>query len=271
MTVDRVPILMYHRVGLAKNDWERKYCVDARRFRVHMDALANAGWHALSIGDFFQWLAGSIELEGRPFLLTFDDGFQSVYEHAAPIVAAKGWPATVFVVSGLLGQTDEWCARQNPNGFTYPLMRQEHIHELRNQRFTFHSHTRSHADLPTLDDATLRMELAGSRAELKDAIGEPVDYLAYPYGHLDDRVVNAANAAGYRAAFSTQPGFNRRSVDLFRLRRLDVFGTDSAAALKRKIRLGSNDGSVGYTLKYALSRVAARLGSRQDAKDQGTG
>jgi peptidoglycan/xylan/chitin deacetylase (PgdA/CDA1 family) len=86
-----------------------------------------------------------------------------------------------------------------------------------------------------------------------------VDFLAYPYGHYDDRVLNAARAAGYRAAFSVQPGFNRRDVDRFRLRRLDVFGTDTARALVRKITLGSNDGSLGNWLGYGANRLLARL------------
>jgi len=75
-------------------------------------------------------------------------------------------------------------------------------------------------------------------------------------------VLKAAKAAGYAAAFSTQPGFNRHDIDRFRLRRLDVFGTDTPAALVRKIQLGSNDGSLGNVLRYGANRVLARF-SRQ--------
>lgn len=256
----RIPVLMYHRVGIAHNDWERKYCVSAARFSDHMHTLARDGWHAVSIKDFFSWLDGSVELPQQSFLLTFDDGFLGVHEHAAPVLAALGWPATVFLVSQLIGQRDAWCEAHNPSGVTYPLMDATHIRELRAQEFSFHSHTRNHADLPTLDDSALHGQLAGARDDLQTLLGEAVDYLAYPYGHYDDRVLHAAQTAGYRAAFSVQPGFNRRDVDRFRLRRLDVFGTDSAAALRRKITLGSNDGSLGHSLGYAANRLLARLG-----------
>ena len=73
-------------------------------------------------------------------------------------------------------------------------------------------------------------------------------------------MLKAAQQAGYQAAFSTQPGFNRQDVDRFRLRRLDVFGTDTPAALLRKMRLGSNDGSLGQSLRYGARRLLARLG-----------
>jgi peptidoglycan/xylan/chitin deacetylase (PgdA/CDA1 family) len=259
MSAVRVPVLMYHRVGEANNDWERKYCVSPQRFADHMRTLARAGWRAVSIEDFFTWLDGRAELPEQSFLLTFDDGFLGVHEHAAPVLKGLGWPATVFLVTQLIGQRDDWCEAHNPSGVTYPLMDASHIRELRGQGFSFHSHTRNHADLPTLDDHQLHDQLAGSRADLQDLLGTDVAYLAYPYGRYDDRVLQSAQTAGYRAAFSVQPGFNRRDIDRFRLRRLDVFGTDTATALRRKITLGSNDGSLGHNLRYAASRVMARF------------
>ncbi|RFC35554.1 MAG: Polysaccharide deacetylase [Candidatus Nitrotoga sp. SPKER] len=260
MNCERIPVLMYHRVGDAHNEWERKYCVSPKRFAEHMQILARAGWQAVTIEDFFTWLDGSIELPEQSFLLTFDDGFLGVHDHAAPVLTALGWPATVFLVSQLIGQRDAWCETHNPSGATYPLMDASHICHLRTRGFSFHSHTQSHADLPTLDDSALHDQLVGARDDLQTMFGVAVNYLAYPYGHYDDRVLRATQAAGYRAAFSVQPGFNRRDIDRFRLRRLDVFGTDNAAALRRKITLGSNNGSLAYSVAYTANRILARLG-----------
>lgn len=260
MTAVRVPVLMYHRLGVAHNDWERKYCVSPQLFAHQMQALVRNGWHAVSLDAFFGWLEGREHLQERSFLLTFDDGFLGVHEHAAPVLSAIGWPATVFLVSSLIGYRDEWCAAENPGGATYPLMGAHHIRELTAHGFRFESHTRSHASLPTLDDASMMDELAGARAELGDLLGHPVNYLAYPFGHMDERVVETARAAGYQAAFSTRPGFNRAGEDRFGLRRLDVFGSDSASALLRKIRLGSNDGSLANSVRYGTNRILARLG-----------
>lgn len=256
----RLPVLMYHRLGESLNDWERKYCVSPALFAEHMARLAADGWRAVSLADFFAWLEAGHALPEKSFLLTFDDGFLGVYDHAGPVLAKLGWPATVFLVSGLIGQRDVWCQSENPSGATYPLMDAGHIHTLMSQGFSFQSHTRLHADLPTLDDAALLDELAGSRADLQALLGESVVYLAYPFGRLNERVMAAAQAAGYRAAFSTQPGFNRRDVARYRLRRLDVFGTDSANALMNKINLGSNDGSTSNLIRYLLGRAFARFG-----------
>lgn len=259
-TTTRIPVLMYHRVGEAHNDWERKYCISPQGFAAHMQMLHTKGWQAVSLDQFMGWLDAQHELPEKAFLLTFDDGFLGVYEHAAPVLEKLDWPATVFLVSSLIGKRDSWCEQHNPSGATYPLMDADHIRALQGRGFRFESHTRQHADLPTLDDGALHAELAGARAELTALLGRQVDYLAYPFGRYDDRVAEAARTAGYVAAFCTQPGFNRRDIARYRLRRLDVFGTDSPAALLRKVRLGSNDGSVGNSLRYHGGRILARVG-----------
>ena len=258
----RVVVLMYHRIGTARNDWERKYCVEPARFAQHMHALARAGMQSVSLQDFFQWLAGRVTLPERSFVLTFDDGFLGVYQHAAPVLRELRWPATVFLVSGLIGGHDEWSRAENPDGIVYPLMDVTQIRDLRHNGFSYQSHTRRHPDLTTLSDTELRDELERSRLELEALVEAPVSYLAYPFGRYNDHVIEAARATGYRAALSTQPGFNRSGVDPFRIRRLDIFGSDSAANLMRKVHFGSNDGSVAAVLSYYGTRLAAQAKQR---------
>jgi len=252
-------VLMYHRVGHGRNAWERRYCVSPERFASHMNALRRSDMQPCSVEEFVAWLEGAGTLRQGSFVLTFDDGFLGVYEHAFRLLLQMGWPATVFLVSGLIGKQDAWTERENPSGKTYPLLGRREIEEMARGGFSFHSHSRSHPDLRRLSRRALMEELAGAREDLEDLLGRPVPYLAYPYGRHDENVVEAAKASGYRAAFSVQPGFNRRDVDRYRIRRLDVYGTDTAAALLRKISLGSNDGSWWRSVRYYADRMAARL------------
>lgn len=255
----RVPVLMYHRVGPARNAWEARYAISAQAYAAHMDALAQRGLRAVGIDALVAWLEGGPSLPDGAIVVTFDDGFRGVREHALPVMERLGWPFTVFLVSDLVGQQDLWTQAANPAGVTYPLLDAAEIRDMQQRGVNFHSHTRSHASLPTLDDAALADQLGGSRASLADLLGHDVPYIAYPFGHLDDRVEAATRAAGYRAAFSTQPGFNRADVNRYRIRRLDIAGTDTPTMLLRKIRLGCNDGSLGYSAHYYLDRVKSRL------------
>jgi peptidoglycan/xylan/chitin deacetylase (PgdA/CDA1 family) len=252
-------VLMYHRVGEARNAWERKYCVAPERFVRHMAALASHGLQAVPLGDLFAALAGPQALPANSVVVTFDDGFRSVREHALPVLERMRWPFSVFLVSDLLGQEDVWTRAENPDGVTYPLLCADEILDMQRRGVVFGSHSRTHASLPTLDDAELAGQLDGSRANLSALLGRDVAYLAYPFGHLDDRVEAAARAAGYRGALSTQPGFNRIGVNPFRIRRIDVYGTDTPATLMRKVRLGSNDGALTHAAGYYLDRMRVRL------------
>lgn len=260
MSAVRVPVLMYHRVGDVADATEARYAIAADRFQAHMEALSRAGHGAVSIDALVDWLEGGPPVPERSFVLTFDDGFAGVHEHALPILQHLNWPCTVFLVSDLIGGHARWLAGAAASREGHQrLLNAGEIHEMQGRGCSFHSHSRTHPSLIRLDDARLESEVSDSRQALSGMLGADVRYFAYPYGHVDDRVESTTRRAGYRAAFSTQSGFNRRGVDPFRIRRLDVFGTDTPAMLLRKIHLGCNDGSLAYAVRYYLSRVLSRV------------
>ncbi len=252
-------VLMYHRVGEARSSWERKYCVTPERFAAQMAALAHQGMQAVKLDALFASLEGKRPLPAGHIVVTFDDGFRGVRDHALPVMERMGWPFAVFLVSDLIGQEDVWTRSENPAGVTYPLLDAEEISDMQRRGVTFGSHTRTHASLTTLADAALADQLQGSRRQLAALLERDVQYLAYPFGHVDERVEAAAREAGYRGALSTQPGFNRLDVNRFRIRRIDVFGDDTPTMLLRKVRLGGNDGRLAHAASYYLDRLKARL------------
>jgi peptidoglycan/xylan/chitin deacetylase (PgdA/CDA1 family) len=254
MNSERIPVLMYHRVGDAHNMRECKYCISQQRFAEHMSALAQSNWQAVSADDFMAWQQGQKALPKKAFLISFDDGFKGVYEHAWPVLRQYHWPAVMFLVSNLIGQNDAWSKNESTGGRTYPLLNRTEIAEMALGGFSFHGHSRKHRDLTTLNDAELIDETEGCKTEL-NLLGIPCRYFAYPYGRFSEREMSAVKAAGFEAAFSVQPGFNRPDVDTFRIRRLDIFGTDTSAMLLRKIRLGTNDGSLTHLMRYYLYRI----------------
>ena len=258
---ERIPVLMYHRVGAPRAGEDRTYCITPAAFRAHMNALASAGYRAISTAEFVDWLDGVPgSIGSRSFVLTFDDGFSGLYDHARPVLRELGWPATVFLVAGMIGGDDSWAMAAHPTWPPSPLLDAAQIAAMSADGFSFHSHSLGHRSLGGLADSELEDEVAGSRARLQALLGGPIDFFAYPYGHHDERVVAAVKAAGYRAAFSVLSGFNRRDVDRYRIPRLDVFGTDTPRQLLRKIRLGTNDGSLATACAYYWRQLLPRVG-----------
>jgi peptidoglycan/xylan/chitin deacetylase (PgdA/CDA1 family) len=93
------------------------------------------------------------------------------------------------------------------------------------------AHTTDHLSLPGLGSAALREQLDGGRARLEDIGGQPVDLIAYPFGHHDARVREAAEVAGYRAGFSFLNGRIQDGQDRFMLPRFTMHAGHSRARL----------------------------------------
>jgi len=253
----RIPILMYHRVG-APESRRDIYCIHPGHFAAHMHTLANAGYQAVTADAFEAWLAGTQALPDNSFVLTFDDGFMGVHDHALPVLKSLGWPATVFLVASKIGQQSDWQVTTQYAMPPHPLMGTDELHRVQAGGFSLQSHSLQHHDLTTLAPDALARDLAESRTRIADLCGVAPRHLAYPYGRYNAQVAAAAAAAGFSLAFSVDSGFNAPAQDRYRIRRLDVFGSDSPSMLLRKIQFGTNDGSVGQLARYYLRRMLQR-------------
>lgn len=258
--LDRVPVLMYHRVDVNMALKERTCCVSPRLFSYHLHWLADQGYVPCKISEFDRWFRGEGGLPARSVLITFDDGFAGLLRHALPLLAKRNWPATVFLVSGLIGQHDQWTTREFGAAGANALLDRSQIAEMVRHGIEFHSHSRMHSDLTQLDDAALEAEVRGSRVDLQQLLGTAVDYFAYPFGRFDHRVRAAVQAAGYRLAFSVNPGFNRPCSERLAVRRLDITGSVSRARFGRMVSMGTNDGSFAHHVRYLGRRALSRIG-----------
>jgi len=142
----------------------------------------------------------------RTVAVTFDDAYRSVIELARPILEEFGFPGSVYVPTAFAGSEqpmswpgiDAWKGTEHERELV--PMSWDELSELANAGWEIGSHTRTHPHLTELDDEQLRAELSESRAECEDELGLPCDTIAYPYGDVNERVVTAARAAGYRQA-----------------------------------------------------------------------
>ncbi len=93
---------------------------------------------------------------------------------------------------------DHWA--DGPHAPDMVPMSWDELRELRDAGWEIGSHTCSHPRLTTLDDSELARELRTSRESCEENMGEPCASIAYPYGDVDERVIAAAGAQGYRTA-----------------------------------------------------------------------
>ncbi|WP_018332037.1 polysaccharide deacetylase family protein [Actinomycetospora chiangmaiensis] len=184
-------VLMYHAVADGPADPHRVQ-VTPERFRRQMRWLHQRGRRGVSLRT----------LPAHPGAvgLTFDDGYADFAETVVPILAEHGFTATVYVVAGRLGGTNDW-----DDGPTRRLMTADQVREVAAAGMEVASHTLTHARLPDLPDDGLSRELRRSRAHLEEVLDAPVTGFAYPYGAFGAREARAVADSGYAHAAAIDP------------------------------------------------------------------
>jgi peptidoglycan/xylan/chitin deacetylase (PgdA/CDA1 family) len=217
---EAVPILMYHVIAAppAGAPFPGLY-VSAAEFAAQMQALKDAGWHAVTLDQVASyWRSGASLGTGKPIVLSFDNGYQSQYTQALPVLRHLGWVADENIQLTGLPPSQGGLGRDQVQGMIAAGW------ELDTQGI-------SHADLITLDAAQLHDQVATARSTLQRRYRVPVNWFCYPSGHYDAKVVSAVRAAGYEGSTTVVPGWAHPDDDRYRLHRLRVLGGTSPQAL----------------------------------------
>lgn len=219
-----VPILMYHVIAAppAGAPFPGLY-VEPSLFAAQMRALKQAGWHAVTPDQVeANWRRGRPLGKGKPIVVSFDNGYQSQYTQALPVLRRLGWVAEENIQLSGLPPSQGGLLQRQIRGMVAAGW------ELDTQGF-------SHADLITLDAAQLRYQVAVSRTTIQRRFHVPVNWFCYPSGHYDPTVVAAVKAAGYTGSTTVVPGWAHRDDDPYRLHRLRVLGGTTPASLLAEI------------------------------------
>jgi len=217
------PILMYHVINPPPPSapFPGLY-VPADEFAAQMEALKAAGWHAVTMDQLeANWTRG-VPLPAKPVVLTFDNGYESQYTNALPVLRRLGWVGVENIqLTGL---------PPSQGGLTDAQVR-----GLISAGWELDTQGMSHADLITLDPAGLQYQIANARQILRSRYGVPVNWFCYPSGHYDANVIAAVRAAGFVGSTTVVPGWASRGNDSYRLPRLRVLGGTSPTALLAQI------------------------------------
>jgi peptidoglycan/xylan/chitin deacetylase (PgdA/CDA1 family) len=218
----RVPILMYHRVHAAPPPSQRSLTVHPADFARQMRWLKQHRYRTITQRELNDALFLGKRLGPRPILITFDDGYSDVFHRALPVLERLDMRATAYVISGRTLRSDTVF-------LTWHLLR-----ALERDGVEIGSHTITHRDLTSLSDGEALRELLRSRRAFERRLGQPVRWLAYPFGAYDSRIERLARRAGYVLAVTTEHGVvqsARRPLALRRLRVLDSTGVAGLAAM----------------------------------------
>ncbi len=204
------PILAYHCVSRESRD--DTPTVSEVTFTRQMEILRR-DWNPIPLGQLVECLEQGQAIPPRAVVVTFDDGTQDTYQIAFPVLRRYRIPATVFVITGNIDRLGFLTTGQ--------------LQEMSRGGVALGSHTCHHAYLPELSPAAVGEELIRSKQHL-ESLGLRAEFLSFPAGGFSAAILQAVQAAGYRASCTTNRGFRRFPVDRWALRRISMHeGTGS--------------------------------------------
>lgn len=222
-----VPILMYHNLVEDENDPSiSKDTMWVGQFRREMELLEENGFHTISLDQLIDLAELGKALPEKPVLLTFDDGYSSVYELAFPILKEMNMQAVVFPIGVSVGKNTykETGIPITPH-FTWEQAKemadsglvsiQSHTYDM-HQVAQFEGASASKTLRPNIlrrpwetekeYAQALLQDLNHSREDIQKFTGQTVTALSYPSGSYDALSEKLLASYGIKCTFTIHSG-----------------------------------------------------------------
>jgi peptidoglycan/xylan/chitin deacetylase (PgdA/CDA1 family) len=257
---------MYHSISLRSTASFQRYTVAPDLFSAHIDFLAEAGYHTVTMAELAAMRSGRAATSPPMVALTFDDAFRDFAVNGLPVLSAAGLRATLFVPTGFVGGTSRWLVSEGEQ--RRELLSWAELVDVASAGVECGAHSHSHPQLDLLDRRTAAREISLSKALLEDHLQSPVVSFAYPFGYSDAAVRDLVGRLGFTSACAVADLPSDEEDNLFAIPRLtitsDVTPARLAAILARPRRRFDEINSAARALASRALRTA-RVKKRANA------
>ena len=216
----RVSVIGYH--DIAENLPETAMRLHTSKFRKQMEAIRLLGIKVITLNEFIAWKKGDQQLPEKSILITFDDGWKSIYTDAFPILKEFGFPYTIFLYKNYIDGGGK--------ALTTPMIQEM----LTAGGLSIGSHSVSHPYPLTVKsyrkkganvyDAYLRKEMGESKRFIESKFPVKVNSYAYPGGYYTEEMLKLGEEFGYDCMFTVVPGKIKRAQPNETLPRYIILG-----------------------------------------------
>lgn len=207
--------LSYHIINSAIRD---TIAIAGEAFEQQLAYLNEHGYTTLSLAQAIADINGTRQAPPRSLLLTFDDGYADNAHVALPLLQAYNMRATLFIITGYIGQSNRWNTRAcyDAQHMTWDEVR--HWHK-RGGDLGGHSHL--HHCMTRLRSDELQETVLLNKRLLEQETGIVPRAFAYPYGRFNQGVIEVIRQH-YELAFATEGGAWNASAHRYAINRLTV-------------------------------------------------
>lgn len=199
----RVEVLLYHELKPGgSQEWP---IIDPENFYCQLNTLLEHGWEPITLTDFIAWQQNRLKLPDKSFLLTFDDGGESIYHYAYPYLLKKQIPATIFLIAKYhdpdfaLTEKD-WTPKLT--AVQIQEMSQSGLIDFQSHSYDLHREVDEKPAILALPPARVLADFQKSRQAISWLTGEKVNAVAYPAGVVNLEIIQLAREAGFEVGFA---------------------------------------------------------------------
>jgi peptidoglycan/xylan/chitin deacetylase (PgdA/CDA1 family) len=235
-----LPVVAFH--GIEPNP-EGRYETSTGTFEFLLSTLKAYGYQTITFADLMNYLDKGKPLPAKPIIITSDDGYQSTYTYALPILKKYGYKMTVFLITSYMGN-DENTRRLNEFDFDAegvphrPMLIWPEVRAMSKYGIEFQSHTWSHGIITNIPIEQAERELAQSKYDIEVNVGKPCFIVAWSHGIFNGEVLSLLSKTGYRGAAAYDGGINNISnINLYEIKRLRIVAELSPLAYVQLMEL----------------------------------
>jgi peptidoglycan/xylan/chitin deacetylase (PgdA/CDA1 family) len=201
------------------------------KFSEIVEHLMKKGYRIISLENMLNYFDSRQMPPQKSILITFDDGCESVYTQAFPVVIQKQIPITVYLVASRLEEARKDENQAQPAWICRSFLSTREIKEMYDTGLVcFGSHTLSHPNLADLSPDASDTEIIESKKRIEQLTKLPIEHFAYPYGGKKTfslKHVAMLEKAGYKSAAANFAGVNDYDTPRYCLRRISSGQEDS--------------------------------------------
>jgi peptidoglycan/xylan/chitin deacetylase (PgdA/CDA1 family) len=231
-----IPVLTYHHLLESRENIKYRRTsttITPEAFNQQMNYLSKNGFTSLTTTDLGNYVIGKNILPGKAVLITFDDGLQSVYRYAYPILKKDHLKAAEFMITSRIAKKPyPW----NPNELkplSYPEMANmkdvfefqshtNHLHFLNARRFSY---------VVIMPPAVVKKDIALSQKIVN------AHSFAYPFGQFNNKTIQILRELGFKSAFTTKNGYAKFGDNPLMINRIAIMPNTSFPQFKNIVNL----------------------------------
>ena len=226
--------LMYHHLEKDSASWG-PYVLSPAQFEEDLRYLRDNGFSTISLARLVDYVYGEGELPEKPALITFDDGNESVYAYAYPLLKQYGMTAVV----NILGSASERFSENPDHDVNYSYLTWDEIREMKdsgvmefgNHTYDLHSDKPGHRGVKKIPGESaeeyqyrIYQDIKLNQRLLAEALGEAPIAFAYHFGYQEEEALDILDSLEFRilmGSYEKQNLITRDPACLFPLRRFN--------------------------------------------------